>query len=66
MKENVENRPEESELLSANQIATMLGKSSNSVYYLIKAHSIPHYRIGNRMYVAKTDFQAWLDAQKVG
>ena len=52
-------------MLSAPEVAEVLGISRAGAYELVSSAGFPHMKIGNRILVPKDKFLKWIDAQTV-
>lgn len=53
------------EWLSVNDIATDLGLSAQTVYRMIRARELVAHRFGHTYRVARTDYEAYVQASRV-
>ena len=53
-------------ILSAPEVAAVLGISRAGAYELVRAEGFPALRIGSRIVVPKEKFLGWIDAQMAG
>lgn len=47
---------------SVQEVAHLLGVSTDKVYELIRGQVLPHKRLGRRIIVPRLGFERWLDA----
>ena len=47
---------------SVQEVAALLGVSSDKVYELTRANVIPHKRLGRRIIIPAKPFDAWLNS----
>lgn len=60
-----ERRPVDLEpMISARDVAEMLGVPKTCVYYLVKAHGLPVRRIGKYFRFYKRELRNWIDEHK--
>ena len=52
-------------MLSAPEVAEVLGISRAGAYELVSSAGFPHVKIANRILVPKDKFLKWIDAQTV-
>ena len=63
-KERMQARRLERRAYSVQDVADMLGVSTDVVYRLAKAKKLPHKRLGERIVVPAPLFEKWLEQQE--
>ena len=58
--------PEQSDVMTADEVAEYLGVDRNTVYEYAARGVIPHKRLGKRMIFRRGSIIAWLDTAVVG
>lgn len=53
-------------MLSAPEVAEVLGISRAGAYDLVRSAGFPHMKLGNRILVPKDKFIKWIDANTEG
>ena len=47
-------------LLSPRELSEKSGINTQTLYYLVRTHSLPHYRIGKKILISEEDFRNFL------
>lgn len=50
--------------LSPKQLSELSGIPIQTIYYLIRTHALPHYRIGKKLLISDVDFFAFLELHR--
>lgn len=58
--------PAHEPLLSAEQLARLLGRPRRWIYAQVEEHGLPAYKIGKSLAFEMSAVRAWLDACRVG
>lgn len=53
------------ELLTINEVAAMTRLSASHLYHLVKAKTIPHYKLGAAVRFDKAEIIDWLGTKRV-
>ena len=53
-------------MLSAPEVAEVLGISRAGAYDLVRSAGFPHLKLGNRILIPKDKFLKWIDANTEG
>lgn len=51
----------EHHLLTLNEVATLLGKSSSTIYAMTSDKRIPYHKRGNKLYFFEDEIIAWIE-----
>lgn len=52
---------EKHHLLTLNEVATLLGKSSSTIYAMTSDKRIPYHKRGNKLYFFKDEIIGWIE-----
>lgn len=50
-------------VLNVHEVSDFIGLGLSQVYELIKRIDFPAFRVGNRIFIPRDKFLAWIDAQ---
>ena len=53
------------ELLTAEELASILKMDKTTIYRLIRKQGIPAFKVGQEWRVARSDLEAWIASQKM-
>jgi excisionase family DNA binding protein len=54
------------EIMTAEQVAKMLGRSKKTIYMMVLKKQIPHYKPNRKsLYFRKSEVEAWAFANKI-
>ena len=57
---------DEREFYTVKDIMKIMGLSKNTAYRLIHERGLKASRVGNMVMVRKSDFEAWLESNRIG